>query len=110
MAIDLTIATWFWGTKYRGDYISRLQYGLKKHLKEPHRFVVFEPYPGDEKLYAGCLCRLRMFSHHFQKHYCLEPGTRLVCLDLDLIITGWLDALFDRSESFVILQGANAAN
>ena len=35
---------------------------------------------------------------------------RLVCMDLDMIITGPLDELFDRPEPFAILQGANAAN
>jgi hypothetical protein len=108
--MDLTIATWIWGTKYSGSYIARLQRGLRLHLKQPFRFVVFEPYPGDEKLFAGCFVRLRMFSQAFQKHYCIEPGTRLVCLDLDIIITGELDPLFDRPQSFVIFKGANAAN
>lgn len=35
---------------------------------------------------------------------------RFVCFDLDTVITGELDPLFDRREPFVIMQGANAAN
>jgi hypothetical protein len=31
-------------------------------------------------------------------------------MDLDLVVTGPLDALFDRPEPFVILQGVNAVN
>src|SRR5262245_57223052 len=108
MAIDLTIATWIWGKKYAGHYLARLRYAVQKKVKQPHRFVVFEPYPCDEKLFAGCFVRLRMFSPRFQNYYCISPGTRIVCLDLDLIITGILDPLFDRTEPFVILQGANA--
>jgi hypothetical protein len=33
-----------------------------------------------------------------------------VCIDLDTVITGPLDGLFDRPENFIILQGANASN
>jgi hypothetical protein len=110
MAIDLTIATWIWGTKYGGHYLARLRYAVQCKLKQRHRFVIFEPYPGDEKLFPGCFVRLRMFSQHFQKLYCIDPGSRVVCLDLDLIVTGELDPLFDRTESLVILKGANAAN
>lgn len=110
MAVDLTIATWIWGNKYTGAYLGRLQRGIQKHLPLPYRFLIFEPYPGDEKYFAGCFVRLRMFSRQFQKFYCIAPGTRLVCLDLDVIVTGQLAPLFDRKESFVILGGANAAN
>jgi hypothetical protein len=110
MAVSLTVATWIWGDKYSGSYIARLKRAVAQNLEQPHRFVVFTPWPGDEKLFAGCFVRLRMFSHAFQRYYCLEPGTRLACLDLDVIVTGELDPLFDRDESFVILQGANAAN
>jgi hypothetical protein len=106
----LTIATWIWGTKYSGYYIERLKHGIRRNLKQWHRFVVFEPFPGDEKLFPGCFVRLRMFSKIFQNYYCIEPESHLICLDLDLIVTGELDPLFDRDESLVIFQGANAAN
>src|SRR5262245_18421382 len=110
MAVTLTVATWIWGRKYSGQYIARLKRGLQRGLKQPYRFVLFEPLPGDERFFDGCLVRLRMFSPTFQKYYGIEPGMRLVCLDLDLIITGEVDPLFDRPESFVILAGANAGN
>jgi hypothetical protein len=110
MAVGLTIVTWIWGKKYSGHYIARLQRGVKQHLRQPHRFLILTPYPTDEALFKGCFVRLRMFSPAFQRHYCLAPGMRVVCLDLDLIVTGELDPLFDRDESLVVLQGANAAN
>jgi hypothetical protein len=110
MAVDLAIVTWIWGKKYSSHYIARLQRGVRMHLRQPHRFLVLTPYPTDEALYKGCFCRLRMFSKSFQRHHFIDPGMRVVCLDLDLIITGELDPLFDRKESLVILQGANAAN
>jgi hypothetical protein len=58
----------------------------------------------------GCFARLRLFDPAFQARHLVEPGDRIVCLDLDLIVTGGLDPLFDRPEPFVILQGANASN
>jgi hypothetical protein len=106
----LTVATWIWGEKYTGEYIARLKYAVHKNLRQKHRFVIFTPFPGDEKFFSGCFVRLRMFSEGFQKFYCIERGTRVVCLDLDLIVTGELDPLFDRTEPLVILKGANAAN
>lgn len=35
---------------------------------------------------------------------------RLACMDLDTVITGPLDEIFDRDNSFLILQGANSSN
>src|SRR5262245_32279633 len=106
----LVVSTWIWGKKYGGHYIARLQYGVRKNLRQDHRFLVVNPSPGDERLYAGCFCRLRMFSPAFQREHGINPGDRLVCLDLDNVITGPLDPVFERDESFVILGGANAAN
>lgn len=106
----LVISTWMWGKKYSGTYIARLQHGVRRHLRQIHRFIVINPPDGDEALHAGCFCRLRMFSQAFQRAHGINKGDRLVCLDLDNIITGPLDPLFERDESFVILGGANAAN
>lgn len=106
----LIVSTWIWGTKYEGHYIARLKYGVQKHLRRPYRFLVFTPLPGDEVLFDGCFVRMRMFSPGFQEAYAIRPGDRILNLDLDLIVTGALDDLFDREESLVILAGANAAN
>jgi hypothetical protein len=106
----LIISTWIWGDKYTSPYIARLERGVRFHMAQKYRWLVFTPIQGDEKLYHGCFCRLRMFSPSFQRAYGLKEGDRLVCLDLDLIVTGQLDTLFERPESFVILGGANAAN
>jgi len=51
------------------------------------------------------LAWMRIRPERFELH-----GDRIVCMDLDLIITGSLDPLFDRPEPFVILQGANSVN
>lgn len=106
----LTVCTWLWGDKYGGDYIHRLASGVRRHLTQPYRFVVLKPESEDAHLIKipGCFARLRMFDPEWQRGHGITD--RLVCLDLDLIVTGPLDPLFDRPEPFVILGGANAAN
>jgi len=106
----LTVATWIWGTKYSGSYIARLEYGVRRHLPAPFRFLVLNPQAGDEWLCAGCLCRMRIFDPSFQALYAIAPDERVLVLDLDLIVTGRLEPIVERDESLVILAGANAAN
>lgn len=36
-----------------------------------------------------------------------KPGDRIVQIDLDTVITGPLDSLFERDEDFVIMQGGS---
>lgn len=108
----LTICTWLWGSKYGPQYVDRLRAGVNRHLKQEHRFRVFTPGACDLALtkIPGCFARLRMFDPKWQEANGIGQGDRLVCLDLDLVITGPLDRLFDRPEPFCILQHANAAN
>lgn len=108
----LVIGTWLWGRKYSTLYVDRLRAGFKRHLTPPYRFEVFSPTPEDWHLtkIKGCFVRLRMFDPAWQKANGINPGDRIVCCDLDCVITGQLDPLFYRPEPFLILQGANAAN
>lgn len=117
----LTICTWYWGEKYHPDYVARLHAGVRRHLTEPFRFICFSErmikwhefetvlIPDlDLTKVPGCFARLRLFDPEFQQMHGIEG--RIVNLDLDVIITGSLDALFLRPEPFMILRGANAAN
>jgi hypothetical protein len=130
--VALIVCTWLWGRRYTPDDVSRLHGGVHRNLKQPHRFVCItdhvDGYPevlvhpeyGPAELYEikisdrhltkidGCFARLRMFDPAWQAELGLTD--RLVCLDLDTVITGALDMLFDRPEPFCILQGANASN
>lgn len=108
----LTICTWLWGDKYGPDYVEKLRAGVARNLRQPHEFRVFTPRADDLHLteIKGCFARLRMFDPEWQQANGFLPGDRIVCMDLDLIVTGPLDELFDRPEPFVILQGANAVN
>lgn len=110
--MSLTICAWLWGNKYGPEYIARLGAGIHRHLRADHRFIVVRPELSDYHLteIPGCFARLRMFDPAWQRAHGIGTGDRLVCVDLDVIVTGELDPLFDRPEPFVILQGANAAN
>lgn len=106
----LNIVTWRWGDKYPSSYVEKLKRALARHVKQEYKFSVMAPSEGDLYLtdIPGCFCRMRMFDPAWQEQHGFTG--RIVCLDLDLIVTGNLDELFDRPEDFVILQGANASN
>lgn len=120
----LVICTWLWGNKYTPIYVERLYAGLQKHLRQSFRFMCLTEHDRisnfssgierhaiadlDLTHIKGCFARLRMFDPDWQRQYSIED--RLACLDLDVVITGDLDPLFDRPEPLVLLQGANAAN
>ena len=110
MSEPLSIIVWRWGKKYDGFYVDRLKAGVARNLKQEYRFGVFAPEAEDEYLtkMPGCFCRLRMFDPAWQEKHGLTG--RIVCMDLDSVVTGPLDDLFDRPEKFVILAGANSAN
>lgn len=107
----LVVCSWIWGDKYTKDDVMKLCAGVTRHLKQPHTIIVVKPAPRtDPRLLSGCFVRLQMFDPSWQQHHNIKHGDRLVCLDLDAVVTGPLDPLFDRPEDFVILGGANAAN
>lgn len=108
----LTICTWLWGDKYGPEYIQKLFASVRRNLKQDYLPMVTTPQVEDRHLtdLKGCFARLRLFDPAWQAANGIEPGDRIVCMDLDLIVTGPLDELFDREEPFVILQGANAVN
>lgn len=127
----IVITTWWWGNKFPIDHVNKLAAGIKRHLNMPYRFAcihdkgfpdfsedVHHSWPIlDEKLtrFKGCFARLRIFDPAWQQMYpCHEmyadKPDRLVLIDLDTVITGTLDPLFDRPEPFVIMQGGNSSN
>ena len=118
---NLTITTWLWGSKYQYSDVAKLHCGFQRNLKQKHRFILFSNEPitiqGVERFpipdielteVKGCFARLRIFDPEFQALHKLTG--RIVCSDLDTVITGHLDPLFNRTEPFLILQGANSVN
>lgn len=110
--MTLKICTWLWGDKYSHDYVRKWKDGVRRHVSQPHEIVIFCPDPSTEYLtkIQGCFCRLKMFDRKWQRENGISLDDRLVCTDLDVVFTGPLDPLFERSEPFVILGGANAKN
>lgn len=121
----LVVCTWLWGDRLTINDVAKLLRGVSRHLKQDHRFALItdDPFkaPGcevwnirredrDLLKMKGCFARLRMFDPEFQRKVGLNDGDRVVTIDLDTVITGPLDPLFDRPEPFVIMQGANASN
>jgi len=120
----LAFCTWLWGEKYTPAYVLRLYGGIRNHYKRPFRFLVMTErerkieFPGHIERHAikdpdllnipGCFARLRMFDVGWQKNRDLDNG--IVCLDLDMVITGSIEDLFNRKEPLVVLAGANSLN
>lgn len=108
----LVVVTWYWGTKYDFYYTKRLHGGVARNLKQPFRFIVAKPQPQDDylKKIPGCFVRMQMFGAQWREKHGIKDGDRVVNLDLDLVVTGPLDPLFDREEPFCILQDINTTN
>ncbi len=113
----LHVTTWLWGDKYGPHYLDRLRAALARNIKQPYRFIVLadkitstdgRPIQDIELTKVkGCFARLRMFDPQWQFIREIKEDERIVQIDVDSIITGELDPLFDRDEPFVILQGGN---
>lgn len=131
----LMITTWWWGSKFPIEDVNKLAAGVKRHIKQPYRFACINdkgfPAFSDDVHHSwpipdthltkvkGCFARLRMFDLGWQRSYPFHEmyqemigaiPDKLVNIDLDTVITGSLDVLFDRPEPLVIMQGANTAN
>lgn len=119
----LTICTWFWGDKYPQDDVGKLERAVRRHLKQPFRFLVMSDRhvegqesrlieEADRHLLAipGCFARMRMFDLAWQEAAGFREGDRIANVDLDSVIVDGLDPVFDREEPFCILQGINGTN
>ena len=93
---------------YSSDYVSRLQAGVRRHLRRPHTFVCLtdQPWalrdvatipiqgPGD---LPGWWSKVKLFDHT------LGWSGRVLYLDLDSLVVGDLDPLLDFDASFALL-------
>lgn len=117
----LVIITWLWGEKYGPEDVRKVFGGFRRHLREVHRqvCVTYQDIEGVETTpikdpgltrWKGCLARLRLFDDVWQRDLGIQRNDRIVNVDLDVVVTGPLDILFDNVASFKILTGANASN
>lgn len=122
----LTVLTWLWSqpgmrTSYTTNHVHIWADMVSRNLSMPHRLACvtsewdlpanvtrIEP-PGDfEDVSApwgprkpNCYRRLSMFRRDAAKIF----GERFVCMDLDCVIGGPLDPLFDRKDDLVLFKG-----
>lgn len=131
MAKPLRLITWLWRqpggrTNYQPWHVRCWADSVRRHLTIPHTLAVVTDVPGDYgdiEVIAPprdfedvriptwgphmpqCLRRLAMFRPDAAAIF----GERFVSMDLDAVISGSLDPLFDRDEDFVMYRGTNAA-
>lgn len=113
---------------YRSSYgphqVNTLRSMVARHYRKPHRFICVTDdaeglHPDVEAVQLwddhadvpnpsfstgpSCYRRLKVFSADIGKLL----GERFVCLDLDVLITGDLSALLDRTEDFIGWKNPN---
>ena len=128
MAEPLTILTWLWRQEggrasYLAEHVNVWADMVSRHLRRPHRIACVTDTPegidGSVEIIAPpgefegvsipswgkgkpqCFRRLVMFAPDAADLF----GPRFVSMDLDCVIGGPLDPLFDRPEDFVIFNG-----
>jgi len=119
----LFICTWLWGVKWSPVYAERLFAGLHRNLNQQFRTVLltdqirssradFVTGIADNQFLRapGCLARIALFDRQWQRDIGAGKGDRIVNIDVDAVITGQLDPLFDRDAEFTIMQGYNQTN
>src|ERR1051325_2542715 len=121
----LFVCSWLWGTKWGTEYPERLFAGVRRNLKQPHKLVLISDQSeafGADLLSSidetdlplltrpGCLVRMRVFDAEWQQRIGAKRGDRIVNIDVDAVVTGDLDPIFDRDDEFTIMQGFNSTN
>lgn len=121
----LTVLAWYWRnpqcrTQFKPEHVNTWAAMVRRNLKMPHRIAcvtdtpegidceIITP-PGDfEDVQApwgprkpNCYRRLSMFRRDAGDIF----GERFVCMDLDCVIGGPLDPLFDRKDDLVLFKG-----
>lgn len=106
----ITAVCWSWGGRFGPEYVNRLRAGLEKHVHLEHELVCVTNDPAgiDRRVrivalpttYAHtprCRRRMQIFSADFAR----ALGSRLLCLDLDVVIVDDLTPIVDRDEPLV---------
>lgn len=109
-------------SKYGPKQVHTLQRMVARHYPKPHRFICVTDDPEglecetvplwddhanipNPSFRSGpsCYRRLKVFSRGIESLL----GERFVCLDLDVVITGDLTPLLDRTEDFIAWKNPN---
>jgi hypothetical protein len=127
----LRVMTWFWQqpegrATYTADHVNIWAAMVRRHLTIPHRLAVVTDVPGDYgdleviepprdfedvriptwgPSFPQCLRRLAMFAPDAGERF----GERFVSMDMDCVVSGNLDVLFDTNVDFKIYAGTSSA-
>ena len=115
MADRLVIAAFKWGHKYTTEHAVRLRNAFRRNLTLPHDFVLISDRPDTEDSSLDVLDLRNEIWTKTANTRCMGQklavynaamrdvlGSRFVLSDLDNVIVGNCDALFDRPDDFVI--------
>jgi hypothetical protein len=120
----LFVCCWLWGDKWPTVYAERLRAALSRNIAQPFRFVLITDRPSAQAdiisplteadqpflQQPGCLARMRMFDREWQQSIGAQRGDRIANIDVDAVVCGNLDTLFNRRDEFTIMQGFNQTN
>lgn len=94
-----------WGNRYSADYVNRLASSVRRHLGRPHDFICFTDDPAgiDEGVRIFPIPEIDLPKPQmwggWRKLCLFRPDLPIegasLFLDLDIVVTGSLDALFD---------------
>lgn len=105
----LSVVTWRWGALFEPHYVNRLRSMLQRNLRVPHQLWCIGPdtagidgavrcIPGPQE-FDPFRCRRRLWQ--FAKERRALFGTRILVIDLDVVIIDDVTPLIDRSEPVV---------
>lgn len=124
----ITILSWYWvqdggRASYGPECVNRWAAMVRRHLRMPHRIacVTNQPSGIDSSIEIitppGDFENVRIPTWNDRKPQCLRRlsmfrpdagdifGKRFVCMDLDAVIAGSLDPLFDIPDDFCMMEG-----
>lgn len=120
----ICVATYLWrdpardsqrrGYTFNHDHVRVLRNMVRRNLSVPHRFVCvadeavedIETVPLDwRKHVPGTVC-IRLMQHN-PDWARANLGERILSLDIDVVVTGSLDALVSRTEDIVLWRNPN---
>jgi hypothetical protein len=120
---------WKWRSKtyrtvFEAKHVNVLAGMLRRHYKAEHRLICITDDPTGVKcethplwkdlselvnpsgaVLPSCYRRLKLFAGETTQAMGIEDGERVASLDLDVVLTGEVTALFDREEDFVGWKG-----
>lgn len=125
----ITVLTWLWSqpqgrTRYTAEHVNIWADMVRRNLSMKHRIACVTATPegidGSVEIISpsgdfedvqptwgptkpNCFRRLAMFRRDAAKTF----GRRFVCMDLDCVIGGPLDPLFNRPEDLVLFKGTH---